>query len=51
MLTARGSTEKPSFVAWVRAALRDPLASNGDYFERLDDRVRSSAPVVCVACR
>ncbi len=51
MTTARVSSERPSFVAWVRAAFRDPLASNGDYFERLNDRIRSSAPVVCSACR
>ena len=50
MSSTERSTPKPSLVAWVRAALRDPLASNVGYFDNLSDRVRSSAPV-CPACR
>ena len=39
----------PTFVAWLRNALRDPFTSDGDYFAHLDERIRSSAPV-CGAC-
>ncbi len=35
----------PNPFEWLRAALLGPLASDGDYFERLNAHVRSSAPV------
>ena len=34
-----------AFVAWLRGALRDPFTSDGEYFARLDVRIRSSAPL------
>lgn len=51
MSERQATPASPSFVAWVRDALRVPLASNAEYFDRLNADIRSSAPVLCAPCR
>ncbi len=43
------SAFRPAIVAWLSELSRGPVASYGDYFERLGRYVESSAPV-CTAC-
>ena len=38
-------TTRPAFVVWLRDLMRGPLATDGDYFDRLRGSIASSAPV------
>ena len=42
-------TEPSALTAWFQELLHGPQQSAGDYFERLQRNVESSAPV-CTAC-
>jgi hypothetical protein len=37
-------SQDTALVAWFRDLMKGPLASNGDYFDRLRASVESSAP-------
>jgi hypothetical protein len=38
------TSQDTALVAWFRDLMKGPLASNGDYFDRLRASVESSAP-------
>jgi hypothetical protein len=45
------SPQTPSALSrWFTDLLSGPIASNGDYFDRLRDSVESSAPVSRTCC-
>jgi hypothetical protein len=44
-VTLAAFTRNEALTSWFQDLLHGPVVSNGDYFDRLRERVESSAPV------